>query len=704
MPYLAGFGGQITVNNNDSLSLTVNITGAAGAAVLYADATRTTPVNFPDLISGTKTYYSATDGGFVVSVKFNGVEIAGASSTTVPVTLVGGASYSFQPSIDSAEQAALIQQSGGVVPGTYEPTGLSDSTLSSLDGRYQQKGTNGSFEPAGLAPATKTALDSTYQPKGSYEPSGLSAGTKTALSGLYAPAGSYEPTGLSSTTAASLAAAYQPKGSYEPAGLGTTTQTALDNKYVPKTGTGSLEPAGLSTTTQTALDSKYIPKSGVGATIPNVPASGRSGRRTVFGYDKAGALQQFEHQDLSNPGYVNVLEYGCDNTGSFGTTNSIKAANNDSGFATAIAAARAAGKGIYIPRGVYNTTTTVVADGIDVKGESSRNNINGTVIQQDTSGTACTAIMTIGGNNAVIEGIYAMHFGLPDPSSANLTDEKSSGFWIIRAGPVTTIRNLFAYNCGWGFYCGNLPAGDSGVNFMYSCTVDTLRASRCNRGGGRFSSFNAGNTGSNFSNLYFANDGACTPANVGTSVQTAWYFGGGTNGGFDELIVNQINAEWFSGQNVIVLDGVSVARIHGLHVEGWVPTGSAALMRQTPSSLTRGVEYGEVTFKRWLLDTGYCNDFAIWDGSRPVTLIGGTVNMNGPDATASGLPAGTPVTTGVVPPIRRHRWSTGSNGSLATYSGSPRGSSLPTLANDSTQTTGMGIQVVDRFASATTLP
>lgn len=245
MAYLSSNGGQITVNDDNGFTLVVSITDATGLALTcYSDATRTTPVSFPDTITGTKTYYFALDGTYVISTKLNGIEIAGYNGATVTKAVRGGASFGFSPGIDPVELVAELNQGGSsnIPVGTYEPSGLASTTLSTLDGKYAPK-TGGGYEPAGLSSATQTALGNTYQAKGSYQ-----------------AAGSYEPSGLSSGTLSALATLYQPVGSYEPSGLAAGTVTTLDARYAPL---GASYKMALSSSGDTLTDGYILEPNGI---------------------------------------------------------------------------------------------------------------------------------------------------------------------------------------------------------------------------------------------------------------------------------------------------------------------------------------------------------------------------------------------------------------------------------------------------------
>lgn len=244
MTYLSGTGGQITVNDDNGFSLVVVISDQTGAPLtVYSDATRTTPVTFPDTITGTKTYYFASDSTYIVSTKLNGIEIAGYNGATVRVPVSGGRSFGFAPGIDPLELASEIGQGGASIPvGTYEPAGLSSSTLATLNNTYAPKA-GGGYEPSGLSNTTKTYLAGLYQPVGSYQ-----------------AAGSYEPAGLSSSTNTALAATYQAKGSYEPSGLASGTLSTLDARYAPL---GASYKMALSSSGDTLTDGYVIEPNGI---------------------------------------------------------------------------------------------------------------------------------------------------------------------------------------------------------------------------------------------------------------------------------------------------------------------------------------------------------------------------------------------------------------------------------------------------------
>lgn len=243
MTYLSGNGGQVTVNDDSGFTLVVSITDATGVALtVYSDATRTTPVTFPDTITGTKTYYFASNCTAVISTKLNGNEISGYAGSTVTKAIQNGTTFGFTPGLDPIE---LVAQFGGgtanIPTGTYEPAGLASSTLTTLGNLYAPKA--GGYEPVGLSSTTNTTLANTYQAKGNYQ-----------------AAGSYEPAGLSASTTSTLASTYQALGSYEPSGLAAGTVTTLDGRYAPL---GASYKMALSSSGDTLTDGYVLEPNGI---------------------------------------------------------------------------------------------------------------------------------------------------------------------------------------------------------------------------------------------------------------------------------------------------------------------------------------------------------------------------------------------------------------------------------------------------------
>jgi hypothetical protein len=97
-------GGSITVSNGAGDALSVNITGGTWKA--NADLSGNN-VSFPDAITASKTYYTATDrDGIVVSVKRRGLEIAGTPDGTRTVNIQEGKNLTFTPGPDPAKGIA----------------------------------------------------------------------------------------------------------------------------------------------------------------------------------------------------------------------------------------------------------------------------------------------------------------------------------------------------------------------------------------------------------------------------------------------------------------------------------------------------------------------------------------------------------------------------------------------------------------------
>lgn len=98
-------GGSITVSNGAGDALSVTITGGTWKA--NADLSGGN-VSFPDAITATKTYYTATDrDGIVVSVKRRGVEVAGTPDGTRTVNIQEGKNLTFSPGPDVSKSVAV---------------------------------------------------------------------------------------------------------------------------------------------------------------------------------------------------------------------------------------------------------------------------------------------------------------------------------------------------------------------------------------------------------------------------------------------------------------------------------------------------------------------------------------------------------------------------------------------------------------------
>lgn len=109
-------GGSITVSNGAGDALSVTITGGTWKAA--ADLSGS-DVSFPDAITASKTYYTATDrDAIVVSVKRRGLECANTPDGTRTVNINGGKNLTFAPGPDpSAGIAAgeLFEADSGAV-------------------------------------------------------------------------------------------------------------------------------------------------------------------------------------------------------------------------------------------------------------------------------------------------------------------------------------------------------------------------------------------------------------------------------------------------------------------------------------------------------------------------------------------------------------------------------------------------------------
>ena len=100
-------GGSITVSNGAGDALSVTITGGTWKA--NADLSGNN-VSFPDAITASKTYYTASDrDGIVVSVKRRGVEVAGTPDGTRTVNIQEGKNLTFTPGPDPAKGIAAAE-------------------------------------------------------------------------------------------------------------------------------------------------------------------------------------------------------------------------------------------------------------------------------------------------------------------------------------------------------------------------------------------------------------------------------------------------------------------------------------------------------------------------------------------------------------------------------------------------------------------
>ena len=100
-------GGSITVSNGAGDALSVTITGGTWKA--NADLSGNN-VSFPDAITASKTYYTASDrDGIVVSVKRRGVEVAGTPDGTRTVNIQEGKNLTFTPGPDPAQGIAASE-------------------------------------------------------------------------------------------------------------------------------------------------------------------------------------------------------------------------------------------------------------------------------------------------------------------------------------------------------------------------------------------------------------------------------------------------------------------------------------------------------------------------------------------------------------------------------------------------------------------
>ena len=100
-------GGSITVSNGAGDALSVTITGGTWKAAADLSGGN---VSFPDAITASKTYYTATDrDGIVVSVKRRGVEVAGTPDGTRTVNINDGKNLTFTPGPDASKSIAAAE-------------------------------------------------------------------------------------------------------------------------------------------------------------------------------------------------------------------------------------------------------------------------------------------------------------------------------------------------------------------------------------------------------------------------------------------------------------------------------------------------------------------------------------------------------------------------------------------------------------------
>lgn len=100
-------GGSITVSNGAGDALSVTITGGTWKAAANLSGS---DVTFPDAITSSKTYYTATDrDGIVVSVKRRGVEVAGTPDGTRTVNINDGKNLTFTPGPDASKSIAAAE-------------------------------------------------------------------------------------------------------------------------------------------------------------------------------------------------------------------------------------------------------------------------------------------------------------------------------------------------------------------------------------------------------------------------------------------------------------------------------------------------------------------------------------------------------------------------------------------------------------------
>ena len=100
-------GGSITVSNGAGDALSVTITGGTWKAAADLSGSN---VSFPDAITASKTYYTASDrDGIVVSVKRRGVEVAGTPDGTRTVNIQEGKNLTFTPGPDPSKSIAAAE-------------------------------------------------------------------------------------------------------------------------------------------------------------------------------------------------------------------------------------------------------------------------------------------------------------------------------------------------------------------------------------------------------------------------------------------------------------------------------------------------------------------------------------------------------------------------------------------------------------------
>jgi hypothetical protein len=99
-------GGSVTVSNGASDTLVVEFTGGSW----FSDAALTSSVSFPDTITTSKTYFTgANTPGVVISVKRNGVEIAGTPDGTRTVNINDGKALVFSASADPDDRLGAAE-------------------------------------------------------------------------------------------------------------------------------------------------------------------------------------------------------------------------------------------------------------------------------------------------------------------------------------------------------------------------------------------------------------------------------------------------------------------------------------------------------------------------------------------------------------------------------------------------------------------
>lgn len=114
--------GSITVAVTVPGPLTVNITATSGRSItVYSDSALTSTVTMPHLITATTTYYVATADQYNLSVKRNGVEIAGdVDGGLSGIRLENGNTLRVAPTVDPAK---VSSQGEAVSAGVNAQTG-----------------------------------------------------------------------------------------------------------------------------------------------------------------------------------------------------------------------------------------------------------------------------------------------------------------------------------------------------------------------------------------------------------------------------------------------------------------------------------------------------------------------------------------------------------------------------------------------------